>query len=470
MKRCVCILLATLLCAALLLPAGAAVRGDVDGDGVLSAADARIALRRSVALETFLPGSGKFHAADADGDGVVTAGDARSLLRRSVGLADEAAVEPPAAGEVTAAFSLAQTGFGLSLLQSQTAGKQDNVLLSPVSAAYALAMVVNGAVGETQKELLDAVGMPDADTLNAQLYALHAALPQEENCRLSVANSLWVNERVQPFVETPFLRTTLRYFNAGLNVCGFNDDALPMINGWVSENTDGMIDRIVSTLDPATAVLLINALCMDADWEKPFSETSVYDAPFAAADGQTVEVKMMRGTAPLYLENDEAVGFIRPYAGGKLQFAAILPKTEGDINAFLHTLDAHTLHGLLTDAEAETVTVQMPKFTFAYDASLRTSLEALGVRGLFDPAQADLSAMLRPPVTAYADDVIQKTFIEVNTEGTRAAAVTAVIIKSNAIPPWDQKVVVLDRPFLFVITAGEQNVPVFIGVVANPAA
>ena len=469
MKKSICLLLSVFLCAAALLPAGAAVRGDVDRDGVLSASDARLALRQSVELETYLPGSLRFQAADADGNGEVTAGDARTLLRRAVGLSEEEAAPAPEAGEVTAEFALGQTKFALDLLKNQTKNTPGNVLLSSLSASYALAMTANGAAGDTQKQLLDAMGAPDADTLNAQLYALAAQTPQTDACRLTLANSIWINRADRAFVQPGFLRTNLRWYDAGVNLSDFDDAAPAVINNWASEHTDGMIPSIVDRTDPSTVMILMNALCMDAQWEQKYSEGLVSDWNFTTAANETVKVKMMQGEERLYLENENAVGFIKPYAGGFLRFAAILPRGDLSMDAFLETLDAQALADLLNNAQKEHVKVKLPKFSFSYNTSLKRSLSDLGVTDLFTPGGADLSVMLRPPFSAYVDDVLQKTFIDVDSEGTRAAAVTAVIITKNGLAPTEEKRVILDRPFLFVITAGEQNVPVFIGVVGNPA-
>ncbi len=467
MKKLLSVAVAVLLSFAALLPAFGAERWDADGDGSLTASDARFALRASVGLETPAPGSRRFLAADADGDGRLTASDARLLLRAGVGLPAGALTDPPEAGGVSAGLALAEARFGLTLLGKMLGGRAENAMASPFSVSSALAMTANGAEGETLRGILEALGAPDPDTLNKALYSAASALPERNGCFVRSANSLWVAPFAAPCVREPFLGANLRFYGAGVSLLPENGGGEALINNWVSEQTQGMIGQIVDRLPPDAAMVLLNALCMEAEWARPYREENVSPAPFASPEGEKT-VDMMYGSETLYLENDAFTGFLKPYAGGDLAFAALLPKQDLAAGELPGAIGAEDFMSLLHSASYGHVEVAMPKFSFAYGASLRSALSEMGMARLFTPA-AELSAMFAPPVQPMVSDVLHKTFIDVDTAGTRAAAATAVIVKDSAFF-LDSHTVRLDRPFLFAIVLGEQRLPLFIGVVSDPSA
>ena len=460
---------ALLMCLMSLVPAAAAVRGDVDGNGVLDTEDARMALRQSLDLENYEAGSARYIASDANGDGLVDTEDARLLLRECLGLENEERPEVPAAGKVSKAFARRQMDFALSMLRVLMKDENKNIMISPLSAAYALAMTANGTAGDTLQGLLSAMGETDLTEFLEQLYAVSASLPETERCYLRTANSIWISRYAQPHVQKSFLRESVRWFNAGVNLIPEDGSGAELINKWVAGQTNDMIKKIVNYVSPETLMILLNALCMEAEWMIPFDEASVTKAPFTKADGKKTTAQMMRGEEMTYLENDDFTGFIKPYFGGELQFAALLPKEELKPAEFTELLSGKSLSQLLYGAQRAKVLLELPKFSFSFGSSLKPVLASLGADAMFDPGRADFSAMFRDLSDVYVDDVIQKTFVDVNTKGTRAAAVTAVIVKENAFV-MEYHTVTLDRPFLFVITAGKAHVPVFIGVVCDPSA
>lgn len=472
LRKCVSVLLAVgLLYALFTFGAAAGARGDVDRNGAVESADARLALRRSVQLEDYLPGSSRFLAADMDGDGAVSAGDARAVLRMSVGLPTGIDEITPVETAPDGAFYQAMLRFAVALFR-QTAKEDagENLLVSPLSVATALAMAANGAGGETLAQLEQALGDGlTADGLNARLYSLMNHLPNTENSRLHVANSVWVNNRVRSLAQKPFLRRMLAYYGAGVNACDFDRAGIDAVNHWVKENTEGMIDSILTEPDPQILMALLNALAFDAKWEKPFEERGVRQTDFTRADGGKTACDMMRGDERIYLEDADTVGFCKPYQGGAYRFVALLPAEGVSLPDYIASLTPEKLSGLLNGArKGTTVHIGLPKFSFDYSVNLNDALRAMGITALLDPIACDLTAMFPAEVGAYVSDVLHKTFIEVNTEGTRAAAVTALITKANAIPLFDARTVILDRPFVFLITMGAEDLPVFIGAVNGP--
>lgn len=467
-KKWICISLTlALLCGLFAVGAAAAMRGDVDKDGTVQPSDARLALRRSVLLENYQPGSSQFIAADMDGDGAVSAGDARSVLRVAAGLTGGMEEITPAEKTPDETFHNAMLAFALALFRQTAADDAgENLLVSPLSVMTALSMAANGARGETLAQLEQALGGLTAEDLNAYLHMLTEKLPNTEYSRLHVANSLWVNNRVRGYAQKPFLQNMLACFGAGINACDFDQAGVDAVNNWVKENTDGMIDSILDEPDPEILMLLMNALAFDAKWADPFEETAVKKATFTRADGTQEFCDMMRGIEHIYLEDEDAVGFVKPYLGGGYRFAALLPNEDIPLADYIASLTPEKLSALLNGAQQEyPVRIGLPEFTFDYSVKLNDALKAMGVKMLFDPFDCDLSGMFPREIGAYVSDVLHKTFIEVNTEGTRAAAVTAIFAKANAMPLFEYKTVVLDRPFVFLITMGEADTPVFIGAI-----
>ena len=467
-RRLLPLFLACCLAVCVFVPGvSAGMRGDVNQDGMIKAEDARLALRRSVALETYLPGSARFIAADMDGDGAVSAADARAVLRCSVGLPTDAEVLTPAEKAPDEAFQNAMLRFALALFQ-QTAARErgKNLLVSPLSVMTALNMSANGAGGQTLAQLTNALGGLRTADLNGYLHTLTENLPNSEQSRLRVANSVWVNNLVRRAVKKPFLQNMLAYYGAGVNACDFDGDALRAINNWVKEQTDGMIDSILDEPDPDILMLLLNALAFDARWQNPFDEYRVNKTAFTQADGTKTDCDMMRGEERLYLEDDNTVGFIKAYVGGGYRFAALLPDESIPIEDYIASLTPEKLTSLLNSARDDVpVSVGLPRFSFDFTVTLNDVLRAMGIEDLFSASACDLSGMFPETIGAYVSKVLHKSFIEVNTEGTRAAAVTAVVIEKNAVWLIDRKTVILDRPFVFIITMGETNTPVFIGAV-----
>ena len=465
---------AILLCISLLIPALCAgafahTRGDVTADGRVFAEDARLALRRSVGLEDYLPGSAAFLSADMDGNGVITAADARDILRTSVGLPADSDVASPVQKQPDAVFFEAANGFAFDLFRETAAeNRTQNVLVSPLSVLSALLMTANGAAGETAAELERTLGKGMAlPELNAYLYSLLRSAPDAERDKLRLANSIWVNRIVCEDVNAAFLRKNLAYFNAGINVCDFNDAALEMINGWVAEQTDGMIERIADRLDADTLMLLLNALAFEASWARPYRDGEVRPARFAPENGAGGDVSMMYAVENGWLENGLATGFVKPYDGGYYRFIALLPKEGVSLDRLIASLTGESWSELLSGAEADTqVYAGLPRLAFSFDTELSVPLRRIGLTTLFNAAACDLSEMFRTVQGAYVSRVVHKTYLDVDALGTRAAAATGVVISKNAVF-FSGREVILDRPFVCAIACGDANLPIFIGAVRS---
>lgn len=363
----------------------------------------------------------------------------------------------------------AVTSFALSLLQNTDAGRTAR-LLSPLSVLYALGMTANGASGETLKQIETAAGMSLTE-LNDYLYTFRMSLPaNSKSARLSLADSLWLRDVFR--AEDDFLRACVNYYGAEVYRSAF-DATLPAdVNAWVEKHTDGMIDAILPEDAPSevTMLYLINAAAFDAKWETSYEKGSVRSGTFHSADGAEQDAEFMWGEENIYLSGHGATGFLKPYAGGRYAFAALLPDEGVTLAEFLSGLNGTKLYDLINQHHYSKVETALPKFTGSTELELIPTLETMGITDLFDLSAADLRGLgSTANNTLYVSAVRHSTFIEVDESGTRAAAVTAVEANTNADEPGPEQKVVLDRPFLYMIVDTHACLPIFVGTVTTLA-
>ena len=370
-------------------------------------------------------------------------------------------------------FVSAHDGFAAKLFKSAFAEADgENVLVSPLSVTLALAMTANGAKGQTLAEMERLLGGEmSVKQLNEYLKYYVANLYSGEKCKLNVANSIWFrDDEARLAVNTDFLQTNADYYGASAYKKPFDDQTLNEINGWVKENTDGMIDKIIEEISPEAVMYLINAIVFDSEWESKYEDYDIEKRVFTTADGTVQkDIDFMHSCENVYLEYKGAKGFKKQYSGGGYSFAAVLPPENAGIAGYVASLDGETLASLLGSARSADVSAYLPKFTFDYDINLNDTLIAMGMPTAFDPDDADLSGIGGSAGNLYIGNVIHKTHIEVDARGTKAAAVTAVEIKDEgmAMPSPEIKTVVLDRPFVFMILDNSTGLPVFIGAVMS---
>lgn len=392
-------------------------------------------------------------------------------LLASCGAAARQGVRVDAAGARD--LALADNAFGFRLfadLVSRQPG--ENVFISPASIAMALQMTQNGAVGETRaamSRVMELNGMtPEA--VNASAAALREALVRADpKVKLQIANSLWAHREFT--FRRPFLDLNRQYFAARATSLDFaSPSALSTINGWVSQNTNGLIREIVTQLNPDDVLLLINAIYFKGVWQKAFDPNSTYDHEFRLEAGATSPVRMMHQEGRFsYYEEPEFQAVRLPYGDGRVNMYVFLPSLETNLDAFMARLTVaewNRLLGMFGNREGE---LALPRFRLEYGRSLADVLKALGMEPAFAPGQADFTAMGGQPGEVYIGDVLHKTFVEVNEEGTEAAAVTAVKMLVTAVPQrGDRFTMVVDRPFFCAIQDSETGAVLFMGGIRDP--
>lgn len=363
----------------------------------------------------------------------------------------------------------ANNELGLDLLANIERDEEGNVFISPTSLFMALSMLYNGADGVTQKEIATVLHKEgiDADALSRANASLMNKLHSEtEKIQLNVGNSIWLNEDYQ--FEEQFAQTNRDYFNAEIQEINVADSAsAQQINDWVAEATNDKIDEIVgSELNPNLVALLINAIYFKGDWQYPFDEENTEDRLFNLKEGNEKELPMMSLQKHLpYLGNESFQAVSLPYGEGEMSMKVFLPKKSSSLEEFEQLLTMDNWRAWNAEFRSRQGTILLPKFQLEYEAVLNDALEQLGMVTAF--GGADLSRMVQGDGSLPITEVKQKTFIDVNEEGTEAAAATSVATGTSAPAegPFHMEV---NRPFFIAIADEESGVILFLGSIANP--
>ena len=348
-------------------------------------------------------------------------------------------------------------------------------MLSPLSLLYALGMTANGAAGETLVQMEDVLyGGISAEEANAYfLNYMQKVSDGAGGVSLDIANSIWFNSRNEHFVvRDTFLNTNRNYYGAGVFGRDFlAPETVTEVNTWVSDNTDGMIPSVISELRESDLMLLINTVLFDGKWERTYGEEDIREMYFTAYDGTFSEAKMLCSEESMHFSLGQGKGFVRPYAE-RYSFVGILPDDGVDVYDYAASLTGDDLIDSVTDAmenpQGKDALVRIPEFTFDYDTEASDALISLGMTDAFS-ADADFGRLGESENGMCIGSVIHKTRIELSRSGTKAAAVTAVLVTGSCAPiDYEPPVqIYLDRPFVFAITDNETGLPLFLGIVTE---
>ncbi len=373
-------------------------------------------------------------------------------------------------GEVTDAFVAAMADFSLALTNttlSREKADKANHLISPLSAMICLSMLANGAEGETLAQMEAVLGMSVAD-LNTCLYAYTKGLYVGEGCKVSLADSIWYREGGNFTVREEFLQTCADWYEAQQYAAPFDEQTRRDINNWAKQYTDGMIDRILEDPIPVETVMyVVNALVFDAKWQEEYEKHQITERTFTSLDGTEASVEMLHSDESTYLTAEGGQGFAKPYKGRAYSFVGLLPDEGVNVYDFAATLTGEAWVAMWQGRETAAVQVRIPEFSYDSFMELTPVLEEMGMVDLFDDKKADLSGIgTTTLLNLYCSGVYQKTYIEVNRNGTKAAAITWAT-NDEAAMPIEPKYVYLDRPFVYAIVDNATGLPLFVGVVSE---
>jgi serine protease inhibitor len=362
--------------------------------------------------------------------------------------------------------------FAFDLHSRINAGKE-NLIYSPYSISTCLAMTYAGARGQTELQMARTLHFT---TNQAQLHAAFATLQKQLNeaekqqgIQLNVANALW-GQKGHPFLPA-FLQIAQQNYDARVNQVDFgteSESARKEINDWVSKKTNGKIEEILpsGSLGALTRLVLVNAIYFKGQWATQFDKSKTAPADFAVSSSQKVKAPLMNLKAKFkFAEKDTFQLLEMPYKGGELSMVVLLPKEVDGIRKLESSLNQKELSGWLSQALNREVNVFLPKFKITAEFELDKTLAAMGMVDAFS-SKADFSGM-DGARDLFISSVVHKAYVEVNEEGTEAAAATATTMRATSIqlPPPTFRA---DHPFLFLIRDVKSGSILFMGRVADP--
>jgi serpin B len=394
-----------------------------------------------------------------------------------------AKTQPPAVcgapqGSSSAAQGLASedTAFALAFYPpaAAAAGSSGNVILSPYSVSATLTMVDVGAAGQTEAQIESVLHMTGDGASEAPAYAALACGVESDGSsngnELLVANSLWAQQGFS--FERTFESVLANGYGASLQQVDFEGDpagAVTSINGWVSGETQGEIPALLQPgdVDPTTRLVLVNAIYFKGAWATAFDPSQTGPQPFTLSDGSKVSVPTMTGAVNLSTGGSKTLTVVElPYRGGALAMDFFMPALPGGLPSFEAGLTPAVLSGALATLRPTQVTLYLPKFSFTTRVALVPVLSAMGMSDVFMPNVANLSGM-DGAMDLYVSAVVQEALVEVDEQGTVAAAATAAVT-DDAAGESEPSPLYIDQPFLFVIRDTQSGGILFMGHVTDP--
>lgn len=363
--------------------------------------------------------------------------------------------------------------LGFHLLEEVDPDEDGNIFISPTSLFMALSMVYNGAEDETKKEIADVLQAEniEIDELNKANASLMSIMnDNSDQVQLDVGNSTWLN--AQFHFQDDFAKSNKDYFDAEIEEIDVDDDkSADKINDWVKEATNDKIDEIADApLDSNMVAMLINAIYFQGEWTNAFDEDETSDETFHLDDGSTKDTPLMKLKEDLmYMENDDFQAVSLPYGDDEeMSMHIFLPSEDSNLKDFQEKLTSDNWGEWQSEFQEQEGTIMLPKFQMEYEATLNKSLEALGMETAFNKDKANFENMVKEDDPLWISEIKQKTFIDVNEEGTEAAGATSSEMETTSAPidePFEMKV---DRPFFFAITDDETEAILFMGTIYNP--
>lgn len=352
-----------------------------------------------------------------------------------------------------------------------------NIFFSPYSVMLCLAMVYDGARGETRNGMANALELSglDPEGVESVITQLRSVLQgHEADMQLLISNSLWCNRSIH--VLPGYTTRAREIYDAEVQEIDFTTaDATARINAWVSGKTAAKIPRMVDRLDPLTLMVALNAIYFKGVWKLPFKRLLTRDERFTTGSGKKKTLPMMRqGGTFRYWEQPEFQAVVLPYRGSRIAMYVFLPARNSSLEKLHGVLSAARWEGWRKKFSETRGSVHLPRFQMNYSAWLRPVLFNLGMERAFDPERAEFGGIRNEPPPVWIDQVLHRAVAEVNEEGTEAAAATMTMMVAMAkmVPqrPEPYFEMVVDRPFLFLIRDETGGSILFMGSVVDPDA
>ena len=364
----------------------------------------------------------------------------------------------------------ADNRFAFSMFKEISALNGSNTFFSPLSLNMALGMLYNGASGDTRMEMAEVLGMADfTDTEINEYYQKmsQALLNIDQLTEIAIANSIWYRHILS--VKQPFIDVNQKYFDAEVKAIDFSKpDAARIINQWCADKTKNKIMEIIqSPIDGDIMMYLINALYFKSKWESKFDKSNTKRDYFTKTDKLTVMANLMEQTAAFPYYADQYLQCVElPYGNQAFSMVAILPGDEIDINQLIDYLDDAKWQNVVNNLSERQVWLKLPRFKVECELPLNEPVQYTGMKRIFDGFFAEFAHISDTPLCV--SEIKQKTFVEVNEEGTEAAAVTVIGMIPTAAPIFEPVQFFASRPFLYLIKEKSTGAILFIGRMDEP--
>lgn len=366
----------------------------------------------------------------------------------------------------------ADNEFGLELFQQiREESGEENIMISPLSISVAFAMAYNGANGSTKTEMEKAMKLNGLtpDQINSSYKMLIYALQSlDKDVVFELANAIYYADGFQ--VKTDFLNINKSIYNAEVEKLNFaTPAAVETINNWVADKTHDKITKIVEKLNPLDRMVLLNAVYFNGIWKNKFDEKGTHNLPFTRTDGTTIEVAMMHKEEKLGYTNNSLFSAVKmPYGEGQYNMIVMLPTDGKNSQDVINSLSTDNWKNWFSNFKTtDNVVITMPRFKFEFKTELGKTLTQMGMIKAFQAGIADFSKISDEDL--FISSALHKSYIDVNENGTEAAAVTALTFTTTSVgnePP--KTYFTVNKPFVFAITEKDTEAILFIGEVRHP--
>ena len=406
------------------------------------------------------------------GCGVTDKGDKKEKLQNDTKAKpafDYDEVEDTAYDEDSYSEDYNKYAFNIMAVTASSGDADSNIMISPASIMFAMDMAAAGANGDTLDQI-NGMFTEDGDSVEQQAFAsdMMNKINDSRDVKFSCANAIWNNSTLLgDAINLDYVDYVEDMFEAEIKTEEFGADTVDEINEWVEDNTDGMIDQVVDTIEPTTAMILVNAIAFEGKWEEAYEDYQVNEGEFTTSTGKTQDVTFLSSTESVYFETDKAIGFMKYYEGCDYAFVAILPVDQTiSANEFIQDFTGDDYAEFIDSRSYEyDVWTMLPEFEYDYDVEMTGIMQDLGVEDAFIEGGADFSG-ITSSTGLYISRVLHKTHIELDRNGTKAAAATAVYMDAEmAMEPLPSVEVYCDRPFAYAIVDVDTMNPMFIGTV-----
>jgi serpin B len=374
--------------------------------------------------------------------------------------------------EKSAKLVAADNEFGLELFRKiRNESDKENIMISPLSVSVAFAMAYNGADSDTKTEMEKALklnGLTVDEINNVYKVLINALQSADKDVVFEIANAIYYADGFT--AKNNFLDVNRNVYKAEVNKLDFSSQkAVDTINKWVAEKTNDKITKIIENLNPMDRMVLLNAIYFNGIWKNKFKKDGTHLLPFTRTDGSNIDVPMMNKEEQLAYQSNQNFSSVKiPYGTGQYNMVILLP-AEGKTSAsIIESITSENWNNWMKGFRLENnVVVTMPRFKYAFETGLKNVLAEMGMKNAFDSNNANFSKI--SDEFLYISSAIHKSFIDVNEDGTEAAAVTSITFTTTSIGNEPPKIYfMVNKPFVYAITESETGAILFIGEVRHP--